>query len=59
MASQTKRPTSVIMLCRDKAKGKEKDKKDGADEKSAAEDWKETYEGLVKILEKEGRQVKI
>ena len=52
MAGQTKRPTSVVMISRDVGA---KAKKEGED----AEEWKETYKGLVKVVEKEGRHVKV
>ncbi|EXJ61210.1 H/ACA ribonucleoprotein complex subunit 2 [Cladophialophora psammophila CBS 110553] len=62
-AGLTKRPTSVVMVSRDAGKkagreGKEKETKaDGeGDEK---ESWEETYKGLVKAVEREGRHVKI
>lgn len=56
MAGQTKRPTSVVMVSRDAGKRKEgKDKAEGGD----AEDWSETYKGLVKVVEREGRHVKV
>ena len=52
-AGQTKRPTSVVMIT-----GKKGGK---AAAESGAEDgeWTETYEGLVKVVEKEGTRVKI
>lgn len=52
MAGQTKRPTSVVMVSKDAAK------KGGKDEGDASE-WAETYKGLVKTVEKEGRHVKV
>lgn len=56
MAGQTKRPTSVVMISRDlSAKGKKGDDKKEVD----AEEWTETYQGLVKVVEKEGRHVKV
>jgi len=57
MAGQTKRPTSVVMVCRDKTKAKEagakdkdtdKDKEGGGDE---SESWEDVYKGLVKVVE--------
>lgn len=53
-AGQTKRPTSVVMVSRDQAK-KGKDDKKADDEES----WAETYKALVKVVEREGRHVKI
>lgn len=53
MAGQTKRPTSVVMIARDlSGKSKTGEKVDG-------DEWKETYSGLVKVVEKEGRHVKV
>ncbi|OAP54628.1 hypothetical protein AYL99_11076 [Fonsecaea erecta] len=62
-AGQTKRPTSVVMVSRDAGKkagkdGKDKEKKtdeDGDDKES----WEDTYKSLVKVVEREGRHVKI
>lgn len=57
MAGQTKRPTSVVMVSRDVPANKKKDvEKDGKEDK---EDWSETFKGLVKVVEKEGRHVKV
>ena len=53
MAGQTKRPTSVVMLSREAGK-KAKD----ADGKDDGEEWADTYKSLVKIIEREGRNVK-
>lgn len=52
MAGQTKRPTSVVMVSREAAK-KAVEKKEGDEE------WIETYKGLVKVVEREGKHVKI
>lgn len=57
MAGQTKRPTSVVMISRDVPATKKKD--DTKDEKIDKDDWSETYKGLIKIVEKEGRHVKV
>lgn len=54
MAGQTKRPTSVVMVSREGAKKTGKD-----DKKESDEDWAETYSSLVKVVEREGRHVKI
>ncbi|KAJ9618358.1 snoRNA-binding protein [Knufia peltigerae] len=58
LAGQTKRPTSVVMISRDVG-----NKKKGADSGKAAEDdgesWEETYKSLVKVVEREGKHVKI
>ena len=56
MASQTKRPTSVVMVNRDILARKSKDGTEKQDE--GAEDWPEIYKSLVKVIEKEGRNVK-
>lgn len=52
MAGQTKRPTSVVMVSKDVAK------KAGKEEGDASE-WTETFKGLVKTVEREGRHVKV
>lgn len=55
MAGQTKRPTSVVMISRDvPAKGKK-----DLDKSDDSEDWSETYKGLVKVVEREGKHVKV
>ena len=55
MAGMTKRPTSVVMVSRDA--GKKVDVKNGED--GDKETWEETYKGLVKAVEREGRHVKV
>lgn len=62
MAGQTKRPTSVVLITRDvaakkKTEASEKKKKDVEEEDGEA--WDETYKGLIKVVEREGRHVKI
>jgi H/ACA ribonucleoprotein complex subunit 2 len=52
MAGQTKRPTSVVMVSREAAKK-------AADKKEGDEEWVETYKSLVKVVEREGKHVKI
>ena len=55
-ASNTKRPTSVVMVSREaggKKKAKEEEKEEGAD------DFGEVYDELVKIVLKAGRNVRI
>lgn len=52
-AGSTKRPTSVVMVGREKGKGA---KKEGEEEK---EDWGEVYGDLVKVVKKAGRDVRI
>jgi H/ACA ribonucleoprotein complex subunit 2 len=60
MAGQTKRPTSVVMVSRDAGKAKAGGKeKDGEKEKDGGETWEETYKALVKVVEREGKHVKI
>ncbi len=56
MAGQTKRPTSVVMVT-GSVGGKAK--KEGEKEKEGEGEWKETFAGLVKVIEREGRHVKI
>ncbi|KAL9604050.1 MAG: hypothetical protein Q9219_000812 [cf. Caloplaca sp. 3 TL-2023] len=69
-ASSTKRPTSVVMIARDKGKGgggggggKEKGGKDEEKEKGEGEakeeGWEEVYKDLVKVVVKAGRGVRI
>ena len=55
MAGQTKRPTSVVMIAKE-GSGKGKDKKE---KETDGEEWSETYQGLIKVVEKEGRYVKV
>jgi len=54
-AGQTKRPTSVVMISRDVSKKSGGDK----DAEGDGESWDETYKALVKVVEREGRHVKI
>jgi H/ACA ribonucleoprotein complex subunit 2 len=56
MAGQTKRPTSVVMVTGNMGG---KVKKEGEKEKEGEAEWKETYTGLVKVVEREGRHVRI
>lgn len=51
-ASSTKRPTSVVMVSKE-AGGKKREKEEGA------EDFTETYNELVKVVMKAGRDVRI
>lgn len=56
-AGQTKRPTSVVLVSREGGKkAGEKDKKEKEDD---GESWDETFKGLVKVVEREGRHVKV
>lgn len=55
-ASLTKRPTSVVMVDREKGKKKGKEEKEGEEE---GEDWSESYADLVKAVVKAGRAVRI
>ncbi|KAK5096136.1 snoRNA-binding protein [Lithohypha guttulata] len=59
MAGQTKRPTSVVMVGRDVPVNKKKGAEEKGSGKEDKEEWSETYKGLVKIIEKEGRHVKV
>ncbi|KAI1778240.1 L30e-like protein [Hypoxylon cercidicola] len=57
-AGSTKRPTSVVMVTEKRVGGK----KDKADEKIAeedGEDFAEAYKDLVKLVEKESKQLKL
>lgn len=55
IAGMTKRPTSVVIVSRDVGKKGEAKK----DEDGDKETWEETYKGLVKVVEREGRHVKV
>lgn len=50
IAGQTKRPTSVVLLGRE-ASGKGKG--------SEGEEWVAVFEGLVKVVQREGGRVKV
>ena len=54
-AGSTKRPTSVVMVTEKRTGGK-KDK--AADEADEAEDFAEVYKDLVKLVQKEAKQLK-
>ncbi|MCJ1329196.1 snoRNA-binding protein [Thelotrema lepadinum] len=63
-ASSTKRPTSVVMVGREKGKGKVGGKKikeegEGGGEEKKEEDWGEVYADLVKVVRRAGRDVRI
>jgi len=63
-ASLTKRPTSVVMVGRERGKaggkGGEKGKEEGGKEGGGEEEeWAETYAELVKVVVKAGRSVRI
>ena len=60
-SSQTKRPTSVVMILREKGKIKERKKKEGEEvkEKEKEEEWEDVYKELVKVVRKAGRDVRI
>ena len=51
-AGNTKRPTSVVMIGKEAAKGKKAEGEEG-------EEWSETYAELVKIVRKAGSTVKV
>ncbi|KAL8844985.1 MAG: hypothetical protein Q9176_000657 [Flavoplaca citrina] len=52
-AGSTKRPTSVVMI------GKEKGRKKGEEGKGEEDDWEEVYADLVKVVLKAGRGVRV
>ena len=53
-AGSTKRPTSVVMISRDKGiKKKDTEKEEGE------EDWSDIYKGLVKVVMKASKAVRI
>ena len=56
MAGMTKRPTSVVMVSRDLGAKKKDGDTAGQDDK---ESWEESFRGLVKVVEREGRHVKV
>jgi len=58
IAGMTKRPTSVVMVSRDVAGGKKGDAKKERGEEDK-ESWEESFKGLVKVVEREGRHVKV
>lgn len=65
-AGSTKRPTSVVMVAREKkgkggkGEGGEKEKeKEGEGEGEGKEDWGEVYAELVKVVVKAGRGVRV
>ncbi len=53
-AGSTKRPTSVVMISKEKG-GKKKD----AEKEEGEEDWGEVYKDLVKIVSKASKDVRI
>jgi H/ACA ribonucleoprotein complex subunit 2 len=57
IAGMTKRPTSVVMVSRDVGKKAADKKEKEAD--TDTEPWVETYKGLIKVVEREGRHVKV
>jgi H/ACA ribonucleoprotein complex subunit 2 len=50
IAGQTKRPTSVVLLGREKT---------GKGKGGEGEDWVGVFDGLVKVVQKEGGRVKV
>ena len=59
MAGQTKRPTSVVMVIAKAQLRKGKDGKVEETDKEKEGEWEETYKGLVKTVEREGKHVKV
>lgn len=60
MAGQTKRPTSVVMVMGSVGgKAKKEGEKENGKASEGEEEWKETFVGLVKVMEREGRHVRI
>lgn len=53
-AGSTKRPTSVVMISKEKG-GKKKD----TEKEEGEEDWGEVYKDLVKIVSKASKDVRI
>lgn len=61
-AGSTKRPTSVVMIGKEKGKGgkkKEGEEGKGEEGKGEEEDWGEVYADLVKVVQKAGRGVRV
>lgn len=70
-AGMTKRPTSVVLVNREKGKAREKKRKDGDEGKEAKEgkkeekegekeeEWDEVFRELAKVVRKAGRDVKV
>lgn len=58
MAGQTKRPTSVVMVT-ESVGGKARKEGEKEKDEEGQGDWKEAFAGLVKVVEREGRHVKI
>jgi H/ACA ribonucleoprotein complex subunit 2 len=54
-AGSTKRPTSVVLITKDKGKAKKKDAEAGEEK----EDWDEVYQDLVKIVKRAAKDVRI
>lgn len=53
-AAKTKRPTSVVMIMEKGDVKRKKEEKKGDDEgEEDGEKWEETYQGLVKLIQKE------
>ena len=53
-AGSTKRPTSVVMIGRDKGS-----KKKDAEKEEGEEDWSDVYKDLIKVVMKASRAVRI
>lgn len=60
-ASSTKRPTSVVMLMRERGgkKGKAAGEKDGDGDEEAEREYAEAFADLVKMVQKASRSVKV
>lgn len=66
-ASSTKRPTSVVMIARERgppgkakvSKDKDEDGEVDGEGEGGKEDWGEVYADLVKVVVKAGRGVKV
>lgn len=52
-AAKTKRPTSVVMIMEKGDVRRKKDEKKADDEEEDGEKWEETYQGIVKLVQKE------
>ena len=55
-AGSTKRPTSVVMIGKEKGRKKKEEEEGG---KGEEDDWEEVYADLVKVVLKAGRGVRV
>jgi H/ACA ribonucleoprotein complex subunit 2 len=58
-AGNTKRPTSVVMVSAEARAGDKGAKKKAEGDNTEVEDFKEVYKDMLKVVEKEGKKVRI